>query len=109
MLIRNLAVITSEADIGSYRGSNNRVRVIGKYLRAKGCEQINPRLVYKQFLGELIKLNDTVHGLYLKLFRKRPTVQKGAAPTISTEDPTFVNSSFLGLIQEGRITAFQKG
>ena len=108
-LIRKLAVITSEADSGSYRGSNNGGKLIAKYLKAKGFEHINPRPAYKQLLGELIKLNDTVHGLYLKLFRKRTTAQKGASPTISTEDPTFVNSSFLGLIQEGRITAFQKG
>lgn len=86
--------MTSGADSGSYIETNNGGNVIVKYLKGKGFEHINPRLVYKQFPGELIKLNHTVHGLLLKLFRKRPAAQKRPAPTIPIEDQKIGNSGF---------------
>lgn len=108
-LIRNVAIITSEADSGSYRDSNNRRSLMAKYLKSKGFEHINPRPAYKELIGEIIKRSNKIHGMYLKVFHKAKPVQSGKELTISTEDPTFVNAKFQILVNQGLITAFQKG
>lgn len=108
-LISNVAVITSEADSGSYRGSNNRRSSMAKYLKSKGFEHINPRPAYKELIGQIIKRSDKIHGLFLKVFHKAKPVQSGKELTISTEDPTFVNVRFQILVNQGLITAYQKG
>jgi FkbM family methyltransferase len=108
-LLGKVAIVTSEAESSSYRGAKRNGKSIVRLMNEKGFKILNPRPTYRVFLGELIKKNDLVHHLYIKLVSSISAAQNDNEGFISTEDPTFINKEFEHLINSGEITAFQKG
>ena len=114
--LNRIAVVTSESESNQYSSAPNSEGDMRRFLTTLGFEQHNPRSIIRRFLGNLI-LNSPLHSMVARLLgtiRERTgsnflaTNAKGTA-SINVEDPTFINWSYSRLVEDGVITAFQKG
>jgi len=108
-LLGKVAIVTSEAESSSYKGAKNNGKSIASLMDTKGFKQLNPRPAYRVVLGEFIKKFNLIHALYLKMIANTSAASPQQGGSISTEDPTFLNTKFEHLVNAGEITAFQKG
>lgn len=108
--IQLVAIITAEADGQSYLGEKNDSFSMERYLARFGFIFYNRRSFLRVIGGELL------HSL--KVFRKfgirlpsatTSRIHRDAKRSIVVDDPTFINTTFLKQINQGEISAYQKG
>jgi FkbM family methyltransferase len=114
--LNRIAVVTSESESTQYSSAPNSEGDMRRLLESFGFVQHNPRSIVRRFIGNLI-LNSPIHSMVALLIRtirertgsKLLTTNERTGASINVEDPTFINLSYSRLVEEGVITAFQKG
>lgn len=114
--LNRIAVVTSESESTQYTSAPNAEGDMKRFLESLGFVQHNPRSRLRRFIGNLI-LNSPLHevvSLLLRTIRGRPgsklfLSKSGSKASINVEDPTFINLHYSRLVEDGVITAFQKG
>jgi len=106
--LRQVKVITSEADSEGYIGATNSIASMSKYLTSLGFSHINKRSKLRRAVGKFLATITFGPELGLRLpnlSKDRTLGRKG----IETQDPTFVNLRFADEVRAGRVVAFQAG
>jgi len=107
--IQKIAVVTAEAEDDQYLGSLNGLRDLAGHMTANGFIHLNPRSNFRVMAGKVLSKLSIIRALRVRLPVRTAKEVASTKLSVVTEDPTFVNRSFLREVMEGEITAFQKG
>jgi len=107
--IQKIAIITAEAEDDQYLGSLNGLRDLVGHLTANGFIHVNPRSIFRVRIGKLLSQFRVIRALKVRLPVRTAKEVASNKLSIDTDDPTFVNRSFLREVMAGEITGFQKG
>lgn len=106
--LKHIALITAEAENHAYYASHNDIRSLAEFLEARSFVHLNARSKFRVWAGRLFSKLGILRALKIRLPIKLPKELESSTLDVTTEDPTFVNKSFLKEVLSGEITGFQK-
>lgn len=109
--LARVAVVTAEAENKAYIGTSNSEKSLDTYMNSVGFARYNPRSAVRRLVGNALSRFNWVHILYSSMKRngKLRGMAKSGQRSIQVEDPTYINSRYLDVIESGEVTAFQEG